>query len=203
MTKNSSVSHPHSFEGLLEKAQSGDQHATGLLLQNHRDYLLRVVNQELDQNLRRKTGSSDIVQETLLTAHQNFDQFHGNDKRELLAWLRQIVLNDLHHERRKFKGTQKRQVDRERSLNFMSSLVRPLVDAQITPQTNAMLAEESARLGNAMSKLPDEYQQVLQLRSWQELEFEEIGTIMDRSSEAARKLWTRAVLKLEQVLKKS
>ena len=198
-----SGSPPPTFDELLKLARQGDAGALGELLQNHRHYLLLIANKELDENIRRKIGASDVVQESLLTAHLKFEQFGGKTKPELLAWLRTILINDLRHAWRTFKGTQKRQVDRERPLQINSSLEQPLVDAQMTPQTNALVAEEAVQLQSAMSFLSKEHQQVLRLHNWQQKEFGEIGLEMGRSAEAARKLWLRAILKLKESIKKS
>ncbi|MFK7769265.1 MAG: sigma-70 family RNA polymerase sigma factor [Mariniblastus sp.] len=184
------------FLTLLEQARHGDAVATGRLLQHHRNYLLLIANQELDSVIAQKFGASDIVQESLLTAHQQFGRFQGKEKKQLVAWLRQILINDLNQARRTFKGTQKRQVDREQPLQSSSSHVRPLVDQELTPQTNALAVEQRCHLRLAIAALPADYQKVIELHSFDKMEFSEIGKIMERSSEACQKLWTRAVLKL-------
>ena len=196
-------SNENSFEKLLDLARTGDAEAIGALLQNHRDYLLLVANQEMDQKIKGKLGSSDVVQESLMTAHQKFGQFRGDSREELLAWLRQIVKHDLLHARRTYTGTQKRQINREQPIQVNSSLEHPLVDQQMTPATNAMALEEKRQLDQAMSQIPEDYQQVLRLYSWQQQSFEEVGDEMGRSPEAARKLWTRAVIKLQEVIGKT
>ena len=195
-------SNSNSFASLLDKARLGDEKALGDLLQNHRDYLLKIANQELDADLKPKVGSSDVVQESLLTAHQKFIQFVGHSQPELLAWLRQILLNDVHHARRSYKGTKKRQLDRERSLQFKSSLDLGLADENNTPATNALVTEKLAQLESAIAEMQEDYQQVLRLHSFEQQSFEEVGEAMGRSADASRKLWTRAVMKLQEILAK-
>lgn len=170
------------------------------LLNEHRNYLLLIANQQIDNKIRGKVGSSDIVQETLITAHEKFDNFIGDDQQQLKAWLRQIVTNDVYEAGRRYKGTAKRQVDREQQIQYRSSIAHPLVDPNYTPKTNAIQDEESRRLSTAMSQLPEDYQQVIKLRSWEQLSFQQIGDELDRSEEAARKLWTRAIMKLQEFL---
>lgn len=172
----------------------------GRLIQQYRNYLLSVANRKMDRDIGGKLGASDIVQESMITAHQNFPQFQGDEKKQFLAWLRQILVNDLYHARRSYKGTQKRHVARERPLQFNSSHDLPLVDPQLTPQTNAMAFEEANLLKHTISQLPTDYQTVLQLRSFEGKEFSEIAIEMSRSPEAVRKLWTRAVLRLQQAM---
>ena len=48
-----------------------------------------------------------------------------------------------------------------------------------------------------LDSLPADYRQVIALRYWEDLEFHEIGKRMGRSAGAARKLWLRAVERLE------
>ena len=47
----------------------------GPLLDECRQYLLSVANQELGPELRSKTGASDMVQETFLSAGRHFCDF--------------------------------------------------------------------------------------------------------------------------------
>jgi RNA polymerase sigma factor (sigma-70 family) len=68
----------------------------------------------------------------------------------------------------------------------------------VTPGSQAIAEEEAAALEAAMSRLPDDYREVIQLRNWQALAFKEIGERMGRSADATRKLWYRAILQLQQ-----
>jgi RNA polymerase sigma-70 factor (ECF subfamily) len=194
---------PLTFERLLDLARQGDDEAVGRILQQHRNYLLQIANQEIGNDLKGKVGASDIVQESLLTAHQQFAKFTGEEKEQLLAWLRQILRHDLQHLWRKYKATQKRKLDKEQALQVNSSLEVPLIDPNHTPQTNAMLAEQRRHLDNALTQLPDNYAQVIRLKSFDDMDFAEIGKRMDRSADAARKLWTRAIISLQDILDKS
>ncbi len=184
------------FQKLLKRAKSGDEEALGILLDKHRKFLLMIANQELPANIAAKVGASDVVQESMITAHQQFERFDGETKSQLRAWLRQFLIHDLHHARRAFQGTEKRQINRERAIQLDSSFAHPLVDPQLTPQTNASLNERVAQLKTEIGGLPKDYRDVVELHSFQELSFDEIGQIMNRSPDAARKLWTRAMMKL-------
>lgn len=175
----------------------------GQLIDRIRPYLLKIANEKMDPGLRRKIGASDIVQETMMTAHRYVTKFTGDSEAEWKAWLRTIVVNDIHNVRRKFRGTEKRQLDREVGIHGDSQSSSPGIDiprAGPTPRSEAAMNEESLRLREAMERLPDEYRQVLQLRNWERLPFEEIGDQIGRSSEAARKLWSRAVARLQEEL---
>ena len=53
-------------------------------------------------------------------------------------------------------------------------------------------------LGRALDRLPEEYRRVVVLRFEEGRSFEEIGRLTDRSADAARKVWSRAMERLRQ-----
>jgi RNA polymerase sigma-70 factor (ECF subfamily) len=189
------------FQELIRLARSGDEQALGILVNQCRDYLLLIANEELDQNLQGKFGASDFVQETMLIAHKKFDQFRGQSPAELKGWLRQILRNDLNRARRQFVDAHRRDIKRERTMDDSQLQPLPLADDSNTPRTDAMVQEEARLLREAMAQLPENYRLAVQLREWDELSFPEIGMRMSISEEAARKLCRRAMDKLEQLLK--
>ena len=183
--------------------QTGPVEVSQELVETCRDYLLLVANRNLDDDLRQKVGASDLVQETFLHAHQKFAQFRGTSAEELLAWLRKILLNHLVDENRKYRKSGKRKISRERSLTREEKSDRLSIEPPAhdkSPSAAAMANEESVALAEAMDRLPEDYRQVILLRTWQRLPFEEVGTRMNRSTDAARKLWTRAIERLEREL---
>jgi RNA polymerase sigma factor (sigma-70 family) len=72
----------------------------GQLLDSHRNYLLKIIGEEIDQRLNRRHGVSDIVQTALLHVLENFHRategiFAVSTEEDLRKWLRQICLNSL------------------------------------------------------------------------------------------------------------
>ena len=191
------------FTELLAAARAGDSNAVGELINGYRAYLLLIANQELDPAIQRKLGASDIVQETMLSAQRAINSFEGTTHEQMLGWLRGILMNDLLEAGRSYRGTAMRNVAREVSIDGDSRLNQPPVEIQTDQETPSMGASESELemiLYAAMNRLSKEYQQVLRLRNWQQLSFAEIGTEMNRTADAARKLWSRAVVQLQQEL---
>ena len=171
------------------------------LIAGCRNYLLLVANQDLGSDVRAKLGASDLVQDTMLSAHRDFQRFQGSTKNEFLAWLRGILKNDLREAHRHFKGVRKRQIDRESPLDDARQIGTTAPDLAITPGTNAVRNEEVDLLKKTIQTLSAEHRTVIELRNWQQLPFSEIGQRMGRSEDAARKLWARAVLQLQAAMK--
>jgi RNA polymerase sigma-70 factor (ECF subfamily) len=191
------------FTALLLSAKSGDEDSLAELLQTACPYLLAIVNRDFDRDLQAKLGSSDVVQESLLRAHAAIDQFDGATREEFLAWLRGLLKNDMRNSRRHYKGIQKRSIDREQYQTDRSDVVAPEAQAtERTPSTRAVAEEEARILMQAMEQLSDEYRQVIQYRNWDQLSFDQIGQKMERSSEAVRKLWGRAIKQLQSILER-
>lgn len=188
------------FTIVLNNARQGDTDAIGQLVDTSRDYLLLIANQGIDPDIRRKVGASDIVQESIMTAQANIQQFQGNTKGQWLAWLKQILVNDLRETRRSYKQVKKRSVDQERHMDGTAPVAPLVADAHLTPRSNAVKTEEMELLLSAISDLPEDQQQILKLRNWERLSYEEIGERLNKSSDAVRKTWGRAVLKLQERL---
>jgi RNA polymerase sigma-70 factor (ECF subfamily) len=69
-----------------------------------------------------------------------------------------------------------------------------------SPSSLVAAQEQDAVLRQALERLPEEYHRVVMWRNYDRLPFDEIGRRLDRSAEAARKLWVRAVEQLQQGL---
>jgi RNA polymerase sigma-70 factor (ECF subfamily) len=187
----------------LPAARAGSQSALGQMLEASRRYLLWIARRELDPELEPKAGASDLVQDTLLEAQRDFGTFHGKSEAELLAWLRRLLLNNLANFARRYRDTAKRCVDCERSLDTLGpnregdgGLVAPTP----SPSEQAESKEQQEIVARAIQRLPADYQRVLALWQQEERTFEEIGTLMDRSPNAARMLSVRAIEHLQTEL---
>ena len=73
-------------------------------IEGYRPYLRLLAQIQFDGRLQGKVDASDIVQETLLKAHQARDQFQGQSGPEMAAWLREILTNTLIDTVRRFTG---------------------------------------------------------------------------------------------------
>lgn len=188
------------FEIWIREARAGSETALGKLLAAAHRYLLRIANQSVPESLRAKMAPSDIVQETALEAFRDFRTFEGHRYEELLAWLRRILLNNAANTSRHFEGTQKRQTSREISINGPTDGANQLSDPHPSPSKCLDASERELAIEKALAQLPVDMRSAIVLRNREHLSFGEIGVRLERSADAARKLWARAIERLQQEL---
>jgi RNA polymerase sigma-70 factor (ECF subfamily) len=187
----------------LAAARAGSREALGQALEAARGYLLLIARRELGTQLQAKGGGSDIVQNTLVDAVRDFDQFHGNTEAELMQWLRRLLLNNLADFTRHYRDTDKRQIDREVPLKRGDSSahgVGELAAALTSPSGAAMAGEQAEALRRVLQRLPDDYRRVLLWRYEEERSLPEIGNLLGITPNAARKLLLRAVERVNREL---
>src|SRR5262249_6163852 len=85
------------------------------LPERYERYLQLLARLQFDPRLRAKLDAADVVQQTLLSAHQCREQFRGRTEADFVAWLRAILANVLAAAMRQF-ATGARNLFRERSL---------------------------------------------------------------------------------------
>ena len=192
-------------EKLLALATEEGGESLGQLLELYRNYLRLLASLEIGQRLQVKVDASDLVQETMLEAHKDFEGFRGTSEAEFIAWLRKIMASVLCGMLRKYLGTQKRDIRLERTLqeeldHSSILLSRGFVDPHSSPSQQASRREQSVLLADALAQLPEDYRQVLVLRHLQELTFPEISRRMERSLSSVEKLWVRGLSRLRQIL---
>ncbi len=192
---------------LLNEARSGASEQLGQLLEMYRNYLTILASTQINERLRSRVSPSDVVQETMLAAHCDIAKFRGTSEREFLAWLRQVLINTIHHAVEVHVKAQRRDVRREISIEQMGALmdysaanfVHEFADPGPSPSAHVRRRESSVFLANQLAKLRPQYRDVIMLRNLQGLSFEEVAARMERSTGAVRMLWLRAIEKFRQV----
>ncbi|MEK6237368.1 MAG: RNA polymerase sigma factor [Planctomycetales bacterium] len=194
---------PGPIPELLRRAREGDQAAVEQLFQSCRNYLGVVARAQVETWLQAKVDASDVVQQTLLEAHRGFGKFEGGTEKEWLAWLRRILQNNAADFVRHWRCTEKRQVNREISLespkaNDSSSPRIDPADGEESPSQQVIRQERELQMADALTRLPADYQEVIMLRNLQRLPFDQVAARMERSRPAVQMLWTRAIRKLRE-----
>jgi RNA polymerase sigma-70 factor (ECF subfamily) len=152
----------------------------------------------LSVDLQAKFSASDIVQDTFIKAKQGFAGFDGHSRRELLGWLRAILLRSLAQANRRYEQVAKRDVAREVSLDAVGAYVQaadlPVRDP--SPSERAMGVEAQDELVRAIDALPEDYRNVIVLHHRDGLDFPELAKRLGSTADAVRKRWQRAIKQL-------
>lgn len=186
----------------LRLAKKGVADALNEVLTLYRPLLLKIANEEMDAKLKVKEAASDLVQQTLLEAHQNFEKFKTAEPEEFLVWLRHLLRDNIADAIRQYRRAKKREIGRERPL--ASDHVRELLGKLSMrrdpgPQSDAIRQEDRQRILDALEKLDRENRQVLLWRFRDGLKYEDIGRKIDRRPDAARMLCNRALKRLKEI----
>jgi len=193
--------------GLIRAARAGDRQALGALFGLYRNYLRLLARAGLDGTLGAKADPSDAVQEALLLAFRDFGKFRGKTEAELVAWLRQILSHSLAKLARRYRGTAARDVARERgaiagSLERSSAALCNLLASPAPSLSQAAIERErSVVLADALAELADDQREVIILRFFRQLPWDEVAREMSRSADAARMLSARALRALGPLVK--
>ena len=164
------------------------------LVECYRPWLRAMAASGLPDQVKSRLDESDIVQEVLFEACQDLEAFQGTTTTDLEAWLRQILQNQLvdtvrHH------GRQRRSMHRE-----VSSELGKMAAKEQTASALVRGQETREQLWQVLNALPEHYRAVILMRQQLDLTFVEIGERTNRSPDAARMLWGRAVLAMTEQL---
>jgi RNA polymerase sigma-70 factor (ECF subfamily) len=176
----------------------------GTALERYRPYLMLLARMHLDPRLRGKLDASDVVQQTLLEAHQARGQFRGTSKAEEAAWLRQILAHNLDNALRDLLRD-KREVRREQSLEAAIEESSRRVEAwlvaeQSSPSERAERHEQGIRLAAALAELPGAQRTALTLHHLERQPLEAVARHIGRSREAVAGLIKRGLRTLRERL---
>ena len=193
----------NSIAELLDAVRRGDRAAQEAVLVRYQPWLRLLARLELGSRLGAKLDPSDIVQQTLLEAHEGLPRFRGQTPAELSAWLRRILTRVLGHERRRYHGTEKRDAGREVSIegeleDSSHRLANLLAASTASPSQKASANEQEILLADALARLSEDHREVLVLRHLEGLSHAEIAARMNRGAGAVRMLWVRALAALRE-----
>lgn len=173
-------------------------------LNQYRGYLRALAQIELSARLQSKVDASDIVQQSLLEAHQDLAALKGKSEAELVAWLRTILTRNLLNTARDF-AAQKRDIRRERSLaqrvdDSSVRLDKFLASDQTSPSQRVSRNEEAERLAAALAALPEDQRAAVVLKHFHDWPVAEIAEHLGRTKLAVAGLLKRGLKKLRQVM---
>lgn len=176
-----------SDDELIRRTRAGDRLAYGELVERYRAAVVRRAQ----AILRDPVAAEDAAQEAFVRAYAYLDSYDG--KHRLYTWLARIVTNVCLSQ-----------------LSAQQWQLLPLESAQLIPSESlrgddpelAALASERVRaLQAAIAGLPAKYRDVLILRYWHDLPYDDIAQLTAQSLGAVKTQIRRARLLLAERLR--
>ncbi len=187
---------------LLLSARTGSNRSLGKLLQQYGEYLMLMADEELGSDLKMKVTPSVVVRESCLEVKRDFHKFAGSSPEEFQAWQRRVMLTNVANIVKACRQTEKCDLALATpESGTIGNNAVPLADADTLTASKLLLKNEQLEtLRLASATLSEEYQEIIRLRNYERIRFEDLGKHFKRTPEAARKLWVRAIEALQQKL---
>jgi RNA polymerase sigma-70 factor (ECF subfamily) len=173
-------------------------------VEEYRDYLHLLARLQLDPRLVGKVDPSDVVQQTLVKAHQNREQFRGQTAGEQAGWLRRILANTLIDAARKFG----REIDLQQPLEQQITDSSARLDAwlaadQSSPSEAVGRQEQLLRVARAVAQLPDDQRLVIEMHHLRDRPVAEIADELGKTEASVAGLLRRGLKRLRELLQES
>ena len=186
--------------GLIERIKKGDSEAFTVLFRKYRPRLAVLVHYRMGPELRQVVEVDDILQETLLRAFRDFDQFTYRTPGSFMSWLARIadhVMADL----ARAQGRQKRHAVEVLRFRSESNPAGPEPLDTRTPSRVLSEAESWRGLVEKLNSLPDDYRQAILLMKVEGLSTREAAERLRKSNEATALLLHRALMRFRALQK--
>lgn len=188
----------------INRGRAGSAEAVGSLCELYRDYLMTVAGERVTGDLQSKVSPSDLVQDTFQRAAMSFKEFQGQSEPELRAWLLQILSRRATDMFRVWYS-EKRNVSLEISLSEPVPNGNDLTETELThsipgPVSELIRKDLVSRIHAALLLLSEDQRQVIMICCFEKENYEDAAVRLNRSTEAVRKLFFRAIEKLSTIL---
>ncbi len=189
-------------EELVEAIKNGDSDALVKYLELRRPDLLAVIFSKMGPGLKKKVEAEDIFQEICTTAFRSLKDIKFTDAGPF-GWFCELADRRIIDEQRKF-ASQKRDSKKETGIHAKGDddigLVNLLVASITSPSRAFSRNQKEFQLIQAMEKLPENQQLVLDLRYAKGKSTKEISKEIGKSDGATRVLLTRSLKKLKEIM---
>ena len=177
---------PGSTAILLARAREGDAGARAELMNRYLPALYRIAHGRLPARARGQADTNDLVQTTLLKALNRLDRFEHRGEGAFLAYLRQILANQIRDEAR-----------RASSMGEREELTDEIAQRDVTPLQQVIDRETLEAYDAAIAKLRSRQRQAVILRIEFGFDHAQVAEALGYSTpNAARLVVSRALLRL-------
>ena len=174
---------------LAQRAAKGDPAAFEEIVDKYQ----RMIYNLCLSKLKSREDALDVSQDTFLCAYRAIAYFRGESK--LSSWLYRICLNCIFGHQRKKEPTLSPQIDEDgREFEIPDS------DEGSEPQKNLEKKERIRAVRRAIESLPDESRQIVILREYENLSYQEIADMMGLEVGTVKSRLKRAREKIKNFL---
>ena len=181
-----------SDEQMVERALSGEPEAFGEIV---RRWERRIFALSFGM-LGREEDARDATQETFLAAFRNLRGFRGEAK--VSSWLHRIAVNQCitRQRRARVRGETALEDEAEKNAAIFA------IPADASPARTAESLERSLAVKRAVSALPAELRQVVVMKEFEELTFQEISWALELPLSTVKSRLYTALRQLQMRLQK-
>ena len=185
-----------SNEDLMDSVRLGNRHAFEVLINRHQRSVLNFIFRFLGN----RTDAEDLTQEVFLRVWKAAGTYKPDAK--FTTWLYRIATNlciNRQHAIRIRKLFVQSHVQEQIQNSKDSSIIGESAGI-LSPEERLIDSEQSVRLLNALIELPAKQRVAIVLRIYDEMSYQEIAQIMDRSLSSVDSLLIRAKKNLHRKL---
>lgn len=176
---------------LIRAIQAGDHNAFESLVNRYQ----RQVANLIYMSMGNRDDVEDIAQEVFIRVYRSLPKFKFNSS--FFSWIYRITMNLCIDEIRK------RKIRRVLSLDFLTedALEKSRKSFDIPTPSDSILSEEKKEMvRTAMLHLSREHREILTLREYQDLSYDEIAEILDLTLQAVKSRIFRARSEIRKLL---
>ena len=181
---------------LMERMRAGDAIAVHEFYLRVEPFLRNMARRLLNPGLRRQVDSTDVAESVFRRVLTGSMRARFENETRLMGWMATIVRNRIRTLSRRTKGPGGGSF--EEYLEGGTETPR-----EVDPAAWAENADEVHRFRLAMERLPEAEREVIALREFEQLPFQQVADLMERpSADAVRKLHKRALKRLRATIEK-
>jgi RNA polymerase sigma-70 factor (ECF subfamily) len=191
----------HKTQHLVALAKEGDEAAVNQLCSVYGERVRRIIRLRLDQKLRPKFDSVDVVQDALILALDGLQDFTYQNEGDFLRWLSKIaenrlrdILDGFHADKRDVRKEIPFKKEGWSTEGDSIGAAGPMRDT--TPSVIVSKKEALDRLEKALDRLKPEYREIIVLKRIEGLSHTEIAETLGKNTGAVRMLLARALAAL-------
>lgn len=191
---------------LLQQAAAGDQAAAHRLLEIHRERLRAMIALRLDRRLSARVDPSDVLQETMIQAHQKLPEYLRTQPIPFYPWLRRMAWENIVQLHRQHLLAQARSVTREERFDVglpdqsVLDLAERLMAKGSSASQRLIQKELKTRVQTALGQLDARDREVLVLRFLEQLSIDEAAAVLEISQEAVKSRQRRALERFSELI---